>query len=521
MPLPLTLSIPIAKVLESMYWLRDGASAPGGEYVERLLFPDLTTSVEAIGELPASLRCSLPKDNRVPAYAVVREVTQLIRHLNHPEPELFASLLVSLVAVLHTRQPDATAAMLLAALLETAAPTECWYYRVLDQRLTGPATFMSHFAFGPFWFGPLTRDEISSKIVPVCAGGQGVRDGQWCGRYAMRWRTDVQAIWPVAHFASLLGADAIREDNAWYSAANAAIQEYYVRMHMVMDRSATTSLKRMAGLCALHGSRVAHVSRFREDDPETRFTLFSTREVKTADASNKLRPMSWIVDVPRTFTPLNESMRQHVREQLQSGLQSMEAIFVEAIQKYKAPQLHPLVSRFVDRLGCAQEQLARRNLSAAFLDYVISLEILFSEKATATDAVSGRVATLLALAVNAPEGSAAATRKTEVAKEVKRLYVARSRYVHSGIEIEDVDLEALRRIVSELAPIVLRWNDTGAPEDETAHAEWLRQIDYARATIEMDRAVSPSDQYAMGVLERAPDSGSLRLMPPPSPEATS
>lgn len=247
----------------------------------------------------------------------------------------------------------------------------------------------------------------------------------------MRYRLDSTALWPLACVVSLLGPnaqfDALRDDEPWYSAMNATSQDYFARLHTLLEGSAMAALQRMFGLCAMHGSESIDAALFRRGETEIRFTVFSALGETAPMAGENRVPISWITE------------------------------------------------------------------------------------SQTTEAVTGRVAAFVALGSNATSGEELPERFAATVKEMKRLYGVRSAYVHRGSEVEPEDLASLRQLVAGLTPTVLRWNDRAGPEDEQAHVNWLRLVDYAIATLEMGRVVLASDLVAMGVLDGMPSREELRL----------
>ncbi len=510
----LSLPPPIAGLLEEFCWLREDINFTENEFVERLQFPVIMSSEDDLGTFPDRLRCSFPSQSAIPIEALKREVTNLLRKCSHPCPDWFAGLLVALVAVIRNRVPHLSAAVILSRLLDSATHTTSWHYRVIDRQFTGPATFMSPHTVGPFWFGTLTKNELESKLAPHCLKRHEHIVERWSGCYAMRYRAESVSLWPIGVWSILFKTegvlDGLTKDVSWCSAINAASQDYFVRMHLLIENSSIAFLRRLVALCALHGSRSIDPAMFRNSQIETCFTLFSAMEPHAPLLIDRRKPMSWIAEVNRSITPLNDAMRTKFRDDLIIKLASMETAYHSSVQKYKSSRLHPLVSGFVDRLGSAHAHSLRHNNSAAFLDFVIAIEILFSEKEGTTDAVSGRTSTLVAL-ISSQQQAEVKSKLDSVRKEMRRLYGVRSNFVHRGVEISENDLAALRSIVECLTPVALRWNDRATTEDEQMHLGWLRLVDYTRETIEMNRPVPTSDMFSIGVIEAIPENGGLRL----------
>lgn len=159
---------------------------------------------------------------------------------------------------------------------------------------------------------------------------------------------------------------------------------------------------------------------------------------------------------------------------------------------YDGVQSDTSLSRTLE-MFCTLMQRGRQHQYAgasdeASLYFVIALELVFGERGKATDSVAERAGVLTH---RSHEKS-----YSQQYSRIRNLYDARSKYVHEGKPISGVDAEDIERVVTQVL-----WSFLSVVADgtHTTAEQWLRQIDYVRASIEAGRCVDESDLRGIGV----------------------
>jgi hypothetical protein len=117
-------------------------------------------------------------------------------------------------------------------------------------------------------------------------------------------------------------------------------------------------------------------------------------------------------------------------------------------------------------------------LSDALVNYVISLEILFSDKEAVTSSVCSRTAVVAHRGIGKPYA--------ELRKEVDDLYKVRSKYVHKGKAASTDDCVRLETLVREVILCLLRLQMNPEARVDGFLAKWIKRIDWIKSALDAD-----------------------------------
>jgi len=157
-----------------------------------------------------------------------------------------------------------------------------------------------------------------------------------------------------------------------------------------------------------------------------------------------------------------------------------------SLSDFKNTELHQTIKTFARFTHLALRAQHEQRTSEAFLYCIIALEMVFSEKESATSSVSSRVA----LITHRKFGNSL----DQMRKDMARLYDVRSKFVHRGIPVEETAVFELKEIVVEVFSCLLRLQLR--PENHTDEflKSWLKKLDWLVAGME---ANAPLDTNAL------------------------
>ena len=142
-------------------------------------------------------------------------------------------------------------------------------------------------------------------------------------------------------------------------------------------------------------------------------------------------------------------------------------------------EIHNIIRAMCRSIHEGKKAMDRGAYSEGLLNYVIALEILFSEKNSANDSVASRTAAVVHR-VNQKS-------YTEMRKEVLELYEDRSNYVHKGYSIKYLEAERAGEIAKEVVSCLLRLQKNPRCEQEYFPKKWLKELDLIKAGFDAER----------------------------------
>jgi hypothetical protein len=146
------------------------------------------------------------------------------------------------------------------------------------------------------------------------------------------------------------------------------------------------------------------------------------------------------------------------------------------------------IALFCNFLYSAHSHRLAARANEALLQFVIALDLLIGSEGRSSESVSAKAAVLVHRQFNKSFGDAK--------KLVRRLYDARSRYVHSGLSVSELDLVEAEKVATEVLWTLLA---TSGRNHYTDVAGWLKTIGFISAALSADRSVEERDFESIGV----------------------
>ena len=130
----------------------------------------------------------------------------------------------------------------------------------------------------------------------------------------------------------------------------------------------------------------------------------------------------------------------------------------------------------------------------AFLHFAIALDLLFGEEGKSSESVASRTA----LIVHRP----LETQFEEQEATLKKLYKARSKYVHEGTGVSADDLSVIEAACTQALWALLWVSSHGSAADIDA---WLKKIDFLVAALRADQVLPESEFRTVGAADHGRD----------------
>lgn len=146
---------------------------------------------------------------------------------------------------------------------------------------------------------------------------------------------------------------------------------------------------------------------------------------------------------------------------------------------------------FLSFCSKAVKYRSESRVSESILHYVIALDMVFGEKESSTQSVSQRVAFLVHNQLNIEFNS--------MVKEIKQYYDLRSKYVHQGIEINELEGNRIREICVELFTVYLNLHKNKFTA-ELNSIQWLKKIDLGIAILNSNEKISDELMLKCGII---------------------
>jgi len=151
------------------------------------------------------------------------------------------------------------------------------------------------------------------------------------------------------------------------------------------------------------------------------------------------------------------------------------------------------VANYCRFLRRARRHIETGHRDEAFLHFVIALDLLFGLDGNSAESVSRRSAMVVYRALG--------NSLFEQHALIKRLYDARSKYVHEGTPPSAAQLNAIAGVCREVLWALLRTQQESMKGTTRAarSEEWLRHLDYLFAAIEAGKPPSESEFSEAGI----------------------
>ena len=181
-----------------------------------------------------------------------------------------------------------------------------------------------------------------------------------------------------------------------------------------------------------------------------------------------------------------EDCREWMKAKLGFVESSSSSLFDQSIQTY---------CTFLQR---AHGHRLHGRQDEAFLHFAIALDLLLGSEGRSQESVAERSALLV--------HRQSRLSLDQQAQAVKRLYHARSKYVHEGTSVIDNDAVEIESVCTQVLWTLLACSSLGAVRDVD---DWLAKIDYLNAARHAGKALAEDELQAIGV----PPDGDYRQTP--------
>ena len=154
-------------------------------------------------------------------------------------------------------------------------------------------------------------------------------------------------------------------------------------------------------------------------------------------------------------------------------------------------EIHNIIRAMCRSIHEGKKAMDRRAYSEGLLNYVIALEILFSEKNSTSDSVASRTAVVVHRVNQKPYA--------KMRSEVLELYDYRSKYVHKGYSIKYLEAERVGEITKEVVLCLLRLREKVEYAQEGFPNKWLKRLDWIRASLDAELIVADNNFVELGI----------------------
>ncbi len=152
---------------------------------------------------------------------------------------------------------------------------------------------------------------------------------------------------------------------------------------------------------------------------------------------------------------------------------------------FRDSEIHVTLRIFMRFVSRAKRHYVDGHADEAFLHFVIALDLVLGETASATDTVTRRAAAL----VHRPLSRAYHEQK----ERIRHLYDARSRYVHDGKPVKPESKEEIEIVCHEVLLCLLRLQAVDTNHAPDFIATWLKRVDHIvtalEARVDIDEAL--------------------------------
>jgi hypothetical protein len=148
------------------------------------------------------------------------------------------------------------------------------------------------------------------------------------------------------------------------------------------------------------------------------------------------------------------------------------------------------VMTFCTMLRRAHDHRVNGRSDEAGLHFVIALDLVFGIEGRSTESVADSAAVI----THRPLGR----RFEEQVRRIKKLYDARSKYVHEGRPFPAEDIIEAEQVASQALWALLA---VSGAQKLSSTEEWLRKVNYVAAALRDERAIADDEFAVLGVTE--------------------
>lgn len=393
--------------------------------------------------------------------SLLRLISRELLSRNHVVTPPIAGIVVALFALNPRRSQDPLAA--LNVLFETisAARLRQVYATAL------PGNIMEKFSFGGFDLGLAPAASIQAETIGIGSDVFSRVANELKGRFAIERSIDCMIIDHNRYGVLLAASDFERAYAVVEEYFQALSETYWERFWEAFDGEHALQVCFGAPYLDIKSLQIGRV---------TSLSIFKVR------AHGK----GWAV--PTGSYP---------RIELAKADKKIPAVNAELTKNFKfkgfrSTEFDGYINRIVDYMFFAHLDLLEEKYSDAVLKFVIALDLLFGEEGKNTDTVSRRSAVLIFRRFE--------TDITKARRRIQELYNVRSRYVHLGERLTEMQAKEAENVCEEILSCMLRVRYQNEKSKEPGFTEnWLKLIDMIWSTAEAKRLIVEGDLVGVGV----------------------
>jgi len=385
------------------------------------------------------------KENKVPLHALIRAVARELEKWSHAANDDVALGLLGVLALLNSRTKTS-----IGSLSERLSLADVSHFFFLPGSL--PADQACYDWHG-FELGRIDMDKLRFRCEKAGSDYFDIRGASLRRRFGLAAPFSKVKVFDFRKIA----AAGLAEDGPMGTANSLVLNYFEATSRILQDRALNELERKDAPYWALRASPF-EVGLFREKNGVERISVFLQFDdeqtnggyVVPVESSLTLNLPDWKALEPR-------------RSEIQASLSNSASSLGETVNVF---------FRFASMCQRAAK-FGRHN--EAFLNAVIAMEILFSEKSETTKSVVSRTAALVWRRYNS---------FSESEKKVRALYDMRSRYVHQGVDVGADAVDQVATLIGYLATAVLQVRHAGTLDKWRLSLDWV--VASLRAGVEPD-----------------------------------
>ncbi|HZY36378.1 MAG TPA: hypothetical protein VFE53_06995 [Mucilaginibacter sp.] len=194
--------------------------------------------------------------------------------------------------------------------------------------------------------------------------------------------------------------------------------------------------------------------------------------------------------VPMQQSSLNVSFPHSLNDRI--GEKKIELLTKFGFIEFTNSEFHKTIQSYSKFIAKAYVHLDESRYNEAFLHFVIALDLLFGDKGESTQTVSKRAAILTHLTFDVTFD--------EQKRTLQKIYDIRSRYVHSGINIDDTSLlKYLMRICRITLEVLFDLQSQKDSHQFEAFVKWIKKLDYIIVSYDAEVLISQEELKKIGI----------------------
>lgn len=404
-----------------------------------------------------------PATTKVPFKRLCDRINQELHSSRHPKHDDFALFTLALAALAPPDQGDMVSR--LNKILSRTCDADVSLYHIL--RMDFPEKWRVDIP--PFTIGPLRGEKI--KYNSDKAGSDFFT--RYKDELANSWAIEREPMptrvfdFPLIQEEVITGLTAIRARQPWETPALGALVDWYFSLYnRVLFENFLSELVSVQSIPLALGA-----------------PFFDMRSLQMLSGVIKTHRVAMFLNIgssrkgfvaPSGTGPLMVDLAG-IHERVPLILKELKERY--GVDRFDDSPLHRSIKLFADFVARARRHEIDDHINEALLHYVIALELIFGER----QAIQKSVAERVSLITHHESG-----RTFEQQRQfIDSIYEQRSRYVHAGTQIADVDVvDKLRKLCEQAFRCLLRLQAAhrqSATRGEGVLKNWLKELDYLSA----------------------------------------